>query len=285
LMQISSAFGQVQESLSWFISNYSRLASWQATTLRLTSFQDQMQTIATLSTETPVTTALNARDGLYTEALTIYLPNGETLLSNTSFCIEAGDTILIVGPSGCGKSTLLRVLAGIWPYVETTDATSKTTQRSFITPPKDCVFIPQRPYFPEGRLRQALSYPDSEDLYSDEALKHALIDALLPNLADELETEGRWHQQLSGGEQQRLALARVFLKRPRWVFADEATSALDEASQDQLYMKLLAMVQSKNGALISITHRSTLEKYHRHRWIFQKIPTHQNLPFTIKFDN
>lgn len=284
LMQISSAFGQVQESLSWFISNYSRLASWQATTLRLTSFQDQMLAIKvnevaepavaplSFTGAAPVThTGINA---LHTTPLTISLPNGDVLLADTSLNAAAGDTVLIRGPSGCGKSTLLRVLAGIWPHVTspTHDRRGEPITYGPVVLPERSMFMPQRPYFPEGTLRQALAYPDSAEHYTDEALKNALYDALLPHLVNDLDVAGHWTQQLSGGEQQRLALARVLLKRPRWVFADEATSALDEAAEKTLYEKLLTMVREEGGGLVSIAHRASVASYHDTVWQFVPAP-------------
>jgi putative ATP-binding cassette transporter len=300
LMQISSAFGQVQESLSWFITNYSRLASWQATTLRLTSFQAQMQRIAdptadavwverspsTAPTPTnyPSTAHAERLDSLHTAPLTVWLPNGQVLLANTTLTVNAGDSVLIRGPSGCGKSTLLRVLAGIWPYASqasvnvarggsplsaNADASAHAIATApLIALPEGSVFMPQRPYFPEGSLRQALAYPDSAEPYCDAQLQQALEDALLPHLASQLDVEGHWTQQLSGGEQQRLALARVLLKRPRWVFADEVTSALDEASEKALYDKLKAMVQAQGGAMVSIAHRPGVAAYHAQQWVF-----------------
>ncbi len=279
LMQISSAFGQVQESLSWFISNYSRLASWQATTLRLTSFQDQM-----LAVTSPTTTASAAgMTALHTTPLTVSLPNGEVLLADTSLNAAAGDTILIRGPSGCGKSTLLRVLAGIWPYVTspTHDRRGEPITYGPVVLPEGSVFMPQRPYFPEGTLRQALAYPDSAEQHTDEALKNALYDALLPHLVNELDSAGHWTQQLSGGEQQRLALARVLLKRPRWVFADEATSALDEAAEKMLYEKLLTMVREEGGGLVSIAHRPGVATHHETVWQFVAAPEGHAAKFVL----
>ena len=274
LMQISSAFGQVQESLSWFINNYSRLASWQATTLRLTTFQDQMLSIAASHASqrqaNSLATPINA---LHTTPLTISLPTGEVLLAHTSLNVAAGDTVLIRGPSGCGKSTLLRVLAGIWPYVTspTHDSHGNLITYDAVMLPEGSMFMPQRPYFPQGTLRQALAYPDSAEMYSDEALKNALYDALLPHLIDQLDTASNWTQQLSGGEQQRLSAARVFLKRPKWVFADEATSALDEAAEKLLYEKLLTLVREAGGALVSVAHRPGVASYHDTVWQF--VPT------------
>jgi putative ATP-binding cassette transporter len=276
LMQISSAFGQVQESLSWFINNYSRLASWQATTLRLTSFQDHMQAVKL--SETPVTEATSAThtsiNALHTTPLTLSLPNGEVLLADTSLNAAAGDSVLIRGPSGCGKSTLLRVLAGIWPYVTspTHDRRGEPINYGPVVLPERSVFMPQRPYFPEGTLRQALAYPDSAEHYTDDALKNALYDALLPHLVNSLDVSSQWTQQLSGGEQQRLALARVLLKRPRWVFADEVTSALDETAEKTVYQKLLTMVREEGGGLVSIAHRASAANFHDTVWQFEPAP-------------
>jgi putative ATP-binding cassette transporter len=270
LMQISSAFGQVQESLSWFISNYSRLASWQATTLRLTSFQDQMQAmdVDTTDRETP---GLNQ---ITTPELTICLPNGDVLLEHASFQINAGDHILIRGPSGCGKSTLLRVFAGIWPYVQSPVQ---------IALPEGTVFMPQRPYFPQGKLRDALTYPQTYSCHSDAELQQALLDVHLPQLIDKLDEEGHWTQQLSGGEQQRLSMARVFLKQARWVFADEATSALDEALEQAMYEKLLAMVSANRGALVSVAHRPSVAAFHNQQWVFGVAPVGSSAKFAISF--
>jgi len=289
LMQISSAFGQVQESLSWFISNYSRLASWQATTLRLTSFQDQMLAVKVADAAEPAVTsrsftgATAGINTLHTTPLTISLPNGEVLLADTSLNAVAGDTVLIRGPSGCGKSTLLRVLAGIWPHVTspTHDRRGEPITYSPVVLPEGSVFMSQRPYFPEGTLRQALAYPESAAHYTDEALKNALYDALLPQWVDALDVAGQWTQQLSGGEQQRLALARVLLKRPRWVFADEVTSALDEAAEKTLYEKLLTMVREEGGGLVSIAHRPSVASHHEMVWQFVPAPEGSMAKFVL----
>jgi putative ATP-binding cassette transporter len=294
LMQISSAFGQVQESLSWFIANYSRLASWQATTLRLTSFQDQMQAIeATRASQQAnaqkdvlaidIDTAELGTPGLnqlLTPELTISLPTGAVLLDHTRFQINASDRILIRGPSGCGKSTLLRVFAGIWPYVQTEGLDSSYPH---IPLPEGTVFMPQRPYLPQGTLRDALTYPQTHATHSDAELKQALIDVHLSHLTDKLDEEGHWTQQLSGGEQQRLSMARVFLKRARWVFADEATSALDEALEQAMYEKLLAMVHAHNGALVSVAHRPSVAVFHNQQWVFEDAPTGSSAKFAVKF--
>jgi vitamin B12/bleomycin/antimicrobial peptide transport system ATP-binding/permease protein len=128
------------------------------------------------------------------------------------------------------------------------------------------MFIPQRPYVPDGTLRDALAYPHPASDYSDEALRQALKDALLPELVERLDESDAWSQKLSGGEQQRLAIARVLLKKPAWLFADEATSALDAEAERTLYERLSAQVKAAGGAMVSIAHRSSVGEHHGKRW-------------------
>src|SRR5450830_676779 len=257
LMQISSAFGQVQGSLSWFVDSYRNLASWRATTDRLTSFEASFRALA------PVDPALLATDSVALDAhdLTVALPDGVVLLAGAALHAEPGDSVLLQGPSGSGKSTLFRTIAGIWPFASGT-----------VTRPAQAMFIAQRPYFPNGALRDALAYPETPARYSDAELRQALNEALLPQMAEQLDQADAWSQKLSGGEQQRLAIARVLLKKPKWVFADEATSALDEASENKIYKRLLALVQSTQGAIISIAHRPTMAAFHQQHWVLEKLP-------------
>lgn len=257
LMQISSAFGQVQGALSWFVDNYPSLAVWRATTDRLTSFE------ASFSALTRTDTAQAATDSVALEVqnLNVSLPHGALLLANAALHAAPGDSVLLQGPSGSGKSTLFRTLAGIWPFAS-----------GSVARPHNTMFIPQRPYFPNGPLRDALAYPESPTRYSDAQLRQALQEALLPKLADQLDLADAWGQKLSGGEQQRLAIARVLLKQPQWVFADEATSALDTATEEFVYKKLLALVNTAHGAIVSIAHRSTVAAFHNRRWTLVRQP-------------
>ena len=254
LMQISSAFGRVQDSLSWFVDNYSSLASWRATTDRLTSFEEQIQVLAQVQ-HAELTVQTSADATLETHDLTLRLPDGTVLLAGVDLHAGPGDSVLLSGPSGSGKSTLFRAFAAIWPFSD-----------GQVTQPADAMFVPQRPYFPDGTLRGALAYPGASQSYTDEALRQALNDALLPELANQLDTEAAWGQKLSGGEQQRLAIARVFLKKPRWIFADEATSALDAGAEKTLYERLLAHVKHVQGAIISIAHRPAVAAFHQTHW-------------------
>jgi putative ATP-binding cassette transporter len=159
--------------------------------------------------------------------------------------------VLIVGESGTGKSTLMRAVAGIWPW-----------GRGEVRLPREAriMFVPQHVYLPLGTLRAAMAYPLPTDAFPADAYAAVLERAGLGGLAPRIDDEARWDQELSGGEQQRLAIARLLLHRPDWIFLDEATSALDEAGQAEL-LKLLR-AELPEAAVISVGHRPGLDAFH-----------------------
>ncbi len=283
LMQIGNAFSEVQGSMSWLIDNYPNLAKWKATTDRLTSFEELLAKVEAHKTMSnaelagpniaqAATESIVSSDSLQLQNIALALPGGTQLTRDLNLQAHAGDTIIVSGPSGSGKSTLFRAIAGIWPFTNVgTGGVAQEAGRILLPEgfEQNSMFIPQRPYFPNATLRIALAYPDDVSSYSDEALRSALDEALLPHLKDRLDEEDAWGQKLSGGEQQRLALARVFLKKPRWVFADEATSALDEVAEKTIYERLLAMVKQAQGTLVSIAHRPAVAQFHATRWRFE----------------
>ncbi len=267
LMQISSAFGRVQDSLSWFVDNYSTLATWRATTDRLTSFEESFKALVRANQAAPVEESAS----LDIQNLTLSLPTGKVLLQDANLRAVAGDRILLQGPSGSGKSTLFRAIAGIWPF-----------STGHIAKPASAMFIPQRPYFPNGPLRDALAYPEPASAYSDTQLDQALHEALLPQLAGQLDKSDAWGQKLSGGEQQRLAIARVFLKTPIWVFSDEATSALDVETEETLYKRMLSLVNKAHGAIISIAHRPSVAAFHDITWTLERLPQGASARYQVR---
>ena len=252
LMQIASAFNQVQDSLSWIVNNYADIAAWRATTNRLGGFDASLRG----EEAAQAGVSLSAGSPLQAQALEVDLPNGAAIMHARSLSVQPGDRLLISGPSGSGKSTLLRVFAGIWPFA-----------RGRVQRPGDAMFIPQHPYFPDGSLRDALAYPEPAAKHGDAALRQALVDAQLPRLADQLDRQAAWNAVLSGGERQRLAIARVLLKRPAWVFADEASSALDGAAEAEVYARLVQLVGERGGALVSVAHRDSVARFHDRRWV------------------
>ena len=136
--------------------------------------------------------------------------------------IRPGERVLVTGPSGSGKTSLFRALGGVTaPFGEARSASPREA---------NVLVLPQRPYLPLGTLRGALAYPGPEDAFTHEEID-AVVDAVgLSHLREGLDQTAYWSDKLSGGEKQRLSIARALLQKPDWLFLDEATAALDEAS-------------------------------------------------------
>ncbi|MFE1811547.1 ABC transporter ATP-binding protein/permease [Metapseudomonas otitidis] len=250
VMQTSQAFGQVQDSLSFFRTSYDTFAQYRATLDRLTGFLDANQQ----ARELPKVDTHEAADGLRIEGLDVLRPDGHRLLADLALELVPGQALLIKGPSGSGKTTLLRALAGLWPYAEGTVYRPGGPQ---------ALFLSQRPYLPLGDLRTAIAYPNTAVAEDDERLKQALRQVNLAHLAERLELSQDWTRILSIGEQQRLAFARVLFNRPRVVFLDESTSAMDEGLEHALYSLLREHLDET--LLVSVGHRATLAQFHTHR--------------------
>jgi len=250
VMQTSQAFGQVQDSLSFFRTSYDTFAQYRATLDRLTGFLDANQQ----ARELPKVDTHEAADGLRIEGLDVLRPDGHRLLADLALELVPGQALLIKGPSGSGKTTLLRALAGLWPYAEGTVYRPGGHQ---------ALFLSQRPYLPLGDLRTAIAYPNTAVVEDDERLKQALRQVNLAHLAERLELSQDWTRILSIGEQQRLAFARVLFNRPRVVFLDESTSAMDEGLEHALYSLLREHLDET--LLVSVGHRATLAQFHTHR--------------------
>jgi putative ATP-binding cassette transporter len=249
LIQTSSAFGQVQGSLSWFVDNYAKLTEWRATVERLTGFT---QAVAKARTANGGPMPQPGKPGqLEIRDMTLRLPDGRVLLTNTQLRVSGGEAVLINGPSGSGKSTLFRTMAGIWPFGDGKIGLPEGAR---------ILFLPQRPYLPLGTIKRAVCYPENEANFSDADVIAALEQAGLGHLAPRLTDLDSWGQRLSGGEQQRLSFARAFLQRPDWLFLDEATASLDPVAEQELYEKLKRALSGLT--MISIAHRPAVAQFH-----------------------
>lgn len=249
LMQVASAFGRVQDSLSYFVDMYSSIAQWQAVVMRLTCFGHHMHDVYQQAERFHVE-RFAAADVVEVNNMQINLPDGKPLLENISFTLHPGHNVLIKGVSGSGKSTLLRAISGIWPFVD---------GKIFLPERDKLMFIPQRSYLPLGTLRAALNYPGNKPIDDTELIY--LIDLCqIGYLKDKLDLEADWSHVLSVGEQQRLAFVRAHIQQPQWLFLDEATSALDEDTEANMYSLLQERLQQTT--VVSVGHRSTLNKYH-----------------------
>jgi putative ATP-binding cassette transporter len=252
LMQIVSAFGQVQSALSFFVSAYTSIADWKAVLNRLSGFEASIDWAQGLDRMAPRFEFLS--DGgtaLLVDGLTVGLPNGQEIVRLTGLSIAPAERVLVTGPSGAGKTSLFRALGGVWPFGS-----------GSIRVPKGAsvLVLPQRPYLPLGSLRGALAYPGPQDAFSPEEIEDVLDAVGLSSHKAELDETAYWADKLSGGEQQRLSIARALLQKPQWLFLDEATAGLDETSEAKLYRLLIDRLPGT--AIVSIGHRSSLVQFH-----------------------
>ena len=252
LIMVAGAFSQVQGAMRWFVDNFSRLADWRAAVHRVARFREALDNLPAVEEGAEeIKRALHPDGHLAFESVRVLLPDGHIVIDDATVSIAPGERVLIVGDTGRGKSTLFRAVAGLWPWGSGTILTP---------PPGAMAFLPQRPYLPLGTLRNALSYPSATDAFPDPDIRKALERCDLGNLIPKLDRTERWDRELSLGEQERLAFARLLLHKPGWVFLDEATAALDEDSQRRV-MRLFDD-ELKQTTLLSIGHRPDLAVYH-----------------------
>jgi len=251
LMQIATAFQNVVNGFKWFQTWYAGLASYVAVTDRLYAFNLNYERMLDAVEKSKLKYYETDDDQIVIKHLDVYLPTGKKQISAENLVLKAGEKILIKGRTGAGKTTLFRVLAGIWPYGE---------GEIYLPKNKRVIVLPQKPYFPIGTLEEAISYPLPPHTYPREEIQKALITVGMEEFVNRLDEVGHWNMLLSGGEQQRVGIARAILFNPDYLFFDEATASMDEPSEEILYNKLLEIM--KDTTIISIGHRSSLEKFH-----------------------
>jgi vitamin B12/bleomycin/antimicrobial peptide transport system ATP-binding/permease protein len=262
--QTAQSFGQVESALSFFRSSYDDFAAYRAVLDRLSGFLDLTESTARLDS---VRTEPDP-ERIAVRSLTVRTAASAPLVEDLNLELPPGSSLLIRGPSGVGKTTLLRAIAGLWPFVEGT-----------VVRPLDgqALFLPQKPYLPLGTLRSCLYYPGMPAQADDRAAA-VLRRCHLGHLIDRLDEEDDWPRILSLGEQQRLAIGRVLLSRPRVVFLDEASSAWDEGLEHAMYHLLRESLP--RATLVSVGHRSSLLALHTGmlellgagRWRMQALP-------------
>lgn len=250
-MQIATAFQNVVNGLKWFQIQYAGLATYVAVIDRLYAFNDNYERSQKQYIESKIHLHETDEDEIDIKNLDVYLPNGKKQISANNVTIKHGEKILIKGRTGAGKTTLFRVLSGIWPFGE-----------GEIDLPKDkkVIVLPQKPYFPIGSLADAITYPEASGTYTREQMAEALRLVGMPDLVGRLDEVAHWNMMLSGGEQQRLGIARAMLYNPDYMFFDEATASMDEPSELELYTMLSEKM--KDTTIISIGHRSSLAQFH-----------------------
>jgi len=255
IVQVRYAYAQVSASLSWFVNAYQEIARWRANVERLATFADVMETTDAEVAQGGVQVASDEGDGLRLSDVRLMGRDGRVLFESANLALAAGENVALIGPSGLGKTVLVRAIAGLWPFGE----------GRIRLPRARILFMPQQPYFPIGTLRDVVSFPSASGAFSD-AQVHEVLGLLgLSELVGRLDEIEQWERRLSPHEQQRLALARVFLHEPKWLLLDKATSALDEETEAAVYA--LLQCRLPHTTTISVAHRTTIAHYHGRSWI------------------
>jgi putative ATP-binding cassette transporter len=250
-VQAAGAFTAMLSALTVFIDNFETLSAFAAGIDRLHAFAKTLDDEAKPPQDAIVQ---REQDNLALEKVALKLPGHDSaLLCDVSVTVEPGQGLLIVGASGGGKSSLLRAVAGLWRRGHGTIARPKLDQM---------LFLPQRPYMILGTLRHQLLYPSVERNVSDEELTEVLAQVNLPGIVERcggFDSELDFAKVLSVGEQQRLAIARVLLTKPKYTVLDEATSALDAENEARIY----DLLSKLDTTIVSVAHHPGLLKYHR----------------------
>jgi putative ATP-binding cassette transporter len=253
-VQAGGAFAAMLGALTVFVDNFESLSAFAAGIERLHSFKHVLDVENRAPDPSQAWIERQQHTGLELDNVTLQTPNHErTLMRNVSLSVEEGKGLVIVGASGGGKSSLLRAVAGLWR------AGSGTIRHPDLD---QMLFLPQRPYMILGSLRHQLLYPRIDREVPEDELQTLLKAVNLPDLAQRcggFEVEVDFAKVLSGGEAQRLAVARVLLGKPRYVVLDEATSALDPENEGKLYEALRAL----GITIVSVTHHPGVLKYHQ----------------------
>ena len=259
--QIATAFLNVVTCLKWFVTNYSTLAIFVAVIDRLYAFNNNYNRTIDIVENSKIKLEEGDEDQIVIKHLDVELPTGKLQISANDVTIKHGEKVLIKGRTGAGKTTVFRVLSGIWPFGEGEVVLPKG---------KKVIVLPQKPYFPIGTLADAITYPEPSGTYSREDMVKALQLVGMADYAARLDEEGHWNMICSGGEQQRLAIARALLFKPDYMFFDEATASMDEPSEMELYTMLNE--EAKDATIISIGHRSSLAQFHNRTLFAEKEP-------------
>ncbi len=219
-MMAVGAFNQVQQALRWFVDNFSTIADWRATLLRVASFRLAILEMDKLGGETGrIELVPTADERLVFDEIGIASPTACTRLSDKHVMISPGERVLIIGKRRGGKTSFFSAIAGLWPW---------GCRRILLPPAQTMMFISQQDYVPPGTLRGALAYPSPPSQYASAEYTAALERMKLAHLSPDLDRVARWERELTREDQHKLAFTRLLLHKPRWILLDEAIDHIDD---------------------------------------------------------
>lgn len=267
MFMLFRALGQVKGAFDWIIASYGTLTSFRATADRLNNFMAAID-LKTSSQVQHLYDMPPKHEGavLVAKDLCVRLPENagnRVVWQAANLVAKEGEFILLTAPEGSGKSCFFRALSGIWPYASGTVHVSGSV-----------LFVPQKSHIPQGSLKQALTYPESQDQFCDSEVTAALQAVGLEKVIGSrtLSEEANWEMVFSGGEQQRLAIAHAVLRKPKVLFLDEATSAMGEDGALELFSLLRRPGTLPDGAaVITISHDiGLLTPVHDTRYVYDQ---------------
>lgn len=240
LMVTVGAFNQVQSSLRWFIDNFSAIADWRATLLRVSSFRRAVAQDEEEQGNADRLQVVEGKPGHYRmDHVVVFIAHTSARLREESATIEAGEKIAIIGERRSGKTLFFRALAGLW-----SQGTGKVTR------PKgeEITYMPRTPYLPPGSLGEVLAYPMPAQFFATGDYQKALDKVGLGELSTMLDQTKRWDRELNEDEQQALAVARLVLHKPAWIIMDEV---LDSVTGDthRRFLQILREDLERSGVV------------------------------------
>jgi putative ATP-binding cassette transporter len=261
VMQLASAFVQVQIAVGWLVDNYSRLAEWFASAGRIVELLDALDASEgdRQDGRPLIGRGLSAEGCVLLDNLRLTRPSGEVVVHRADMSFNPGDRICVSGAAGVGKSGLLRAIAGLWLWGE---------GAIHVPGGRAIAYVAASPFLPTGRLSDVLSFPDGIDAHPSAHSLRALTACGAGHLADRLDVTDAWEHVLSASEKQRVALARLIITQPHLVLLEDAFSCFGAAEQIALFDLLASHLPQ--AILITTGGAAGLADLHSRRLVLER---------------
>lgn len=261
VMQLASAFAQVQIAIAWLVDHYTRVAEWFASAQRVIELVDELdETDAGAGSAGALIARLPSDDdSVRLNGLRLVRPTGETVIARAEARLAPGDRIILSGAAGVGKASLMRAIAGLWLSGE---------GEIFVPKDRAIAYVSANSALQSGRLSDILSYPQSADAHSSAQRLRALEACGAGHLAERLDVQDNWDQAASAREKQRIALARLLVTQPRIVILENAFSCFGASEQIALFDVLARHLP--DAILMTTGGAAGLSDLHSRRFVLER---------------